>query len=312
VLTDGKGEYEIDGLSGSATYKIRAEKWNYYTFESPSIPAVDGSRIQVSFALDSLVPRELAFVVFPTGAFLGSVLTPGVRVIVVDSARNVPSASYNATVTVSLVGSPPGAILAGTKTLVTSSGAAEFKDLSINLSGTYALSASSPGLTSATSAPIVIGSGPSQAVLLSVSSRLPWQDTGINLQVGDRITITASGVIQFATDGSSSTPDGITATANTNSNGTCTFLLCGGAIHQNTLVARVGSNSLADFTTGFVVGKSLSNKVITIAGRLYLGYNDGFVLVDRSGLDIGGVGDNSGSFSASLVVVPALASGTRR
>jgi pimeloyl-ACP methyl ester carboxylesterase len=35
---------------------------------------------------------------------------------------------------------------------------------------------------------------------------------------------------------------------------------------------------------------------------LFLGFNDGFVTCDRSGLDGGGVGDNNGSFSATITI----------
>jgi len=68
-------------------------------------------------------------------------------------------------------------------------------------------------------------------------------------------------------------------------------------------VGRIGSSDLTDFTTGFFVGSNF-NEVATETGRLFLGYNDGFVRPDRSGLDSGAVGDNSGSFIAEIAIAP--------
>ena len=80
---------------------------------------------------------------------------------------------------------------------------------------------------------------------------------------------------------------------------TCTFLVCGAAIPQGALVGRIGSSALTDFSTGFVAGANYS-AVAAASGRLYLGFNDGFVLVSRSGLDAGGVADNTGAFTVTV------------
>ena len=41
---------------------------------------------------------------------------------------------------------------------------------------------------------------------------------------------------------------------------------------------------------------------------MFLGLNNGFVKCDRSGLDVGAVGDNNGSFSATVTISPASGS----
>jgi len=65
------------------------------------------------------------------------------------------------------------------------------------------------------------------------------------------------------------------------------------------LVGRIGSPALTDFTNGFFVGPSFT-ATATSTGRLFLGMN-GFVLIDRSGLPEGIV-NNSGSFSTTITV----------
>src|SRR5204862_42283 len=73
-------------------------------------------------------------------------------------------------------------------------------------------------------------------------------------------------------------------------------------------VGRYGStNPSADWS--YIKGYDSFTKVIdnttNSSGRLFLGFNDGFVMCNRSGLDIGGVGDNSGSFSANITITHA-------
>lgn len=136
---------------------------------------------------------------------------------------------------------------------------------------------------------------------VSVSSQAAWQDSGCDVTSGDRISISASGTIRFDSAGATASPNGSGRGAATAGPGGCTFLLCGSSIPQHSLVGRIGSNSLQNSTAGFFVGSSFST-TSSSTGRLYLGFNDGFVRPDRSGLDSGGVGDNSGTFSATITV----------
>ena len=138
-----------------------------------------------------------------------------------------------------------------------------------------------------------------------VSSQSAWQDTGIVVNKGDTITIKSKGSIQFNSDGLIVTPDGL-VTHGINEYATkdgdiCVFPICGENIPSNSLVGRIGTPDLNDYTNGFFVGSDFS-MVADKSGNLLLGFNDQFVKPDRSGLDSGGVGDNSGAFNAIIVI----------
>ena len=122
--------------------------------------------------------------------------------------------------------------------------------------------------------------------------------------MGDVITITAEGEIFFA--GCCSTgPNGADPVTFANVNpadGTCSYLICGqpdDTVPAHSLVGKIGTTDLTDFLDGFFVGDNLTFTA-TQAGNLLLGYNDGFVFPDRSGLNSAGVNDNSGSFTATI------------
>lgn len=140
----------------------------------------------------------------------------------------------------------------------------------------------------------------------SVSPRLGWQDTGINVNKGDKIRIVASSAIQFDSDGNKASADGVIAPEHYGyakaNEGICHFLMCGDDIPSHSLVGRINNLDLKNFEDGFFIGTSatiIANK----EGKLYLGFNDGFVLIDRSGFDSGGVQDNSGEFLVKIVVL---------
>ncbi len=152
---------------------------------------------------------------------------------------------------------------------------------------TLLLGSSSP--LAATATPTV-----ATTTTFSVSSNIGWQDTGLDVVAGDLLEITASSSIRFDSAGRMADPDGQPdGDAVPCSNGLVPAVFC------HTLVGRIGSSgSLADLS-GFLVGSSFS-QITTGSGRLFLGFNDGFVKTDRSGLDSGGVGDNSGSYTAQI------------
>ncbi|MDP7179935.1 MAG: hypothetical protein QF824_01580, partial [Candidatus Woesearchaeota archaeon] len=139
---------------------------------------------------------------------------------------------------------------------------------------------------------------------LSLTGKTHWVDTGMDFSEGDILSIEASGTMMFDSDGRASNPDGQVnpssdSIARVDGNGNCKHLLCGDDVASSALVGRIRNNGLGDYSSGFVVGSDFT-KLIGQGGRLYLGYNDGYVRPDRSGLDMGGVGDNSGSFSVTL------------
>jgi len=143
------------------------------------------------------------------------------------------------------------------------------------------------------------------SIEFAVSSTHAWQDTGIFVNKGDIIRIRASGVIHFSTGGTTANPDGeinpeVIHYAGL-SEGNCRYLICKQALQAHTLVGRIGDSDLKDYTTGFSIGSDFSI-VADKPGTLLLGFNDGFVEADRSGLDSGGVGDNSGSFDTLITI----------
>jgi hypothetical protein len=124
-----------------------------------------------------------------------------------------------------------------------------------------------------------------------------WLDTGLIINSGDTFRVEATGSIQFDTLGKIADPDGV---PDGDGEPSASNTLVPGIASQ-TLVGRIGtSGSLAD-QTGFLVGSSHRQTAIT-SGTLFLGFNDAYVVVDRSGLDVGAVGDNSGSFEVSIVI----------
>lgn len=131
---------------------------------------------------------------------------------------------------------------------------------------------------------------------VTVSSKVAWTDTGLDVQAGDLISITASGTVIFDSAGESATPDGRPDRGN--GCGCNHLVFC--AVPQS-LVGWIGDASSLTEPGGFFVG-SVFDGVASTSGKLFLGFNDGFVKCDRSGLDVGGVGDNSGSFTAEVEI----------
>lgn len=133
-----------------------------------------------------------------------------------------------------------------------------------------------------------------------------WQDTGLYVDSGDTIEIKSSGTIQFDSGGRKASPDGEINPAGpyfaqANPYGICRFLICRERFPALTLVGRIGTADLKDYGNGFNAG---SHFIMTAdkPGNLLLGFNDEFVDADRSGLDSGGAGDNSGSFTSLITV----------
>ena len=112
-----------------------------------------------------------------------------------------------------------------------------------------------------------------------VSARQAWQDTGIDVRVGDLISVSPTGTIMFTSVRSDTAPPAGAA-------GMATAAAPRPDLHIGALLGRIGADGQP-----FLVGASLDSMRATRAGRLYLGVND-----DR--LD-----DNSGQFRAVVSVI---------
>lgn len=94
---------------------------------------------------------KLAFLVQPSDALPGEVITPVIEVAIQDAAGNTVTTAEDR-VTVALGANPAGASLSGSASTYPSSGVARFR-LSVNKAGSgYTLTASAPGLAGDTSA----------------------------------------------------------------------------------------------------------------------------------------------------------------
>ena len=120
---------------------------------------------------------------------------------------------------------------------------------------------------------------------LDVSGRKEWTSTGITVQEGQRVTITATGEVKFSHDDPPEGPNGGGKPCYPNP-----------AIHRwtfpapnlscHSLLGRIGHDG-----TPFEIGRSTTFRA-TASGLLYLGVNDNFF------------GDNSGSWTVVVTVPP--------
>ncbi len=119
-----------------------------------------------------------------------------------------------------------------------------------------------------------------------------FQDTGVDVAVGDTLNINASGQIFFANRSSGFTnPDGLGPELSNP-----TFFggnLLPSAVNVS-LVGKIGTSPVPESGPGLGAGSIGSNysQVMTTAGRLFLAYNDG----------VGSFGDNSGFFDTEIEV----------
>lgn len=120
-----------------------------------------------------------------------------------------------------------------------------------------------------------------------------WIYTELAVFSGEVIKINAAGTIAYDSSGRIATPDG-SQPQSLSSNSLVPTLTHG------SLVGRIGDGSLKNLS-GFLVGSSVC-KTDDKAGSLFLGFNDGYVQEDRNDLNIGGVGDNSGSFKVDITI----------
>ena len=120
-----------------------------------------------------------------------------------------------------------------------------------------------------------------------------WTYADVGVSAGELFAMNATGVISYDSSGGSAIPEGSLPRMFVPN--TLVPILPHGA-----LVGRIGDRPLED-ADGFFVGSSFC-QMADRTGGLFLGFNDGYVETGRSGLDIGGVGDNAGNFTVSITV----------
>ncbi|HEU4994843.1 MAG TPA: hypothetical protein VFT29_08485 [Gemmatimonadaceae bacterium] len=106
-----------------------------------------------AFAVNA-APTKLGFVVQPSGAGAGGVITPSIQVAVQDAqGATVPGATNSVTLAITSGTGTAGAVLGGTLTRAAVNGVATFNNITVDRAGTgYTLTATATNLTSATSA----------------------------------------------------------------------------------------------------------------------------------------------------------------
>src|SRR5712691_7075991 len=101
-------------------------------------------------------PDALSFVVQPSSATAGNIITPAIQVLVRDSL-GIPDSAFVGTITMSISVNPVGGRLSGTLSIAPVNGIALFGDLVISASGTgYVLQATASGATTASSGQFTI------------------------------------------------------------------------------------------------------------------------------------------------------------
>jgi hypothetical protein len=113
---------------------------------------------------------------------------------------------------------------------------------------------------------------------VSVPGAQPWTDTGVSVQAGDSVSITADGIIRIAGSDPGKTPDGAPgciATDSPTDSWEAPGLTCW------SMIGQIGSNA------AFEVGSN-DTFTATSSGELFLGVNDDYFP------------DNSGAWSASI------------
>jgi len=113
-----------------------------------------------------------------------------------------------------------------------------------------------------------------------VEGKRPWTDTGIDLSVGDSVSVNAGGNVAFSRGGQAIGPQGDQPSCAVFRNPRVAYIARDLRCHS--LIGRIGAAG-----TLFEVGASMQFRA-PVAGRLYLGVNDNFFP------------DNSGSWTAAI------------
>jgi hypothetical protein len=164
----------VNGVATFADLSINAVGTGYELKASATaLPAVSSSEFDVTPG----APAALAFVVQPSSAIAGSVITPAITVKVVDAFGNtVTTASTQVTIGFNGI---IDALLAGTKTVNAVNGVATFSDIAISPTlGGIKLKATASGLTAAISTSFDILPVPGVTLQWTGANSSNWDDPG--------------------------------------------------------------------------------------------------------------------------------------
>ena len=208
-------------------------------------------------------PVKLAFIVQPSNAVTGGVISPAVQVAIQDANGNTVTAAANP-VTLALTS---GAGLQGTLTATPQNGVATFGNLSLSAPGSYTLSATSPGLTAATSAGFTVTTPVKLAFLVQPSNAL----TGVAISPAVQVAIQDANGNTVAAD---TNPVAIALVGSTDLGGTLTATPYNGiATFSNLMVSSEGSYTLSATSSGLAAATSTSFIVTSPPATYYLSPN---------------------------------------
>jgi hypothetical protein len=216
-----------------------------------------------SAAFTVTTPVKLAFLVQPSNAATGVVISPAVQVAIQDAAGNTVTAAANP-VTLALTSA---AGLQGTLTATPQNGVATFSNLSVSAPGTYTLSATSPGLTATTSAGFTVTTPVKLAFLVQPSNAV----TGAAIAPAVQVAIQDANGNTVAAD---TNPVAITLVGSTELGGTLSVIPQKGvATFSNLTVSSQGSYTLSATSSGLTAATSTSFTVTSPSATYYLSPN---------------------------------------
>jgi hypothetical protein len=216
-----------------------------------------------SAAFTVTTPVKLAFLVQPSNAVTGGVISPAVQVVIQDAGGNTVTAAANP-VTLALTS---GAGLQGTLTATPQNGVATFSNLSVSTAGSYTLSATSTGLTAATSAAFTVATPVKLAFLVQPSNAL----TGASISPAVQVAIQDATGNTVAGD---TNPIAIALVGNTELGGTLSVTPQNGvATFSNLTVSSQGSYTLSATSSGLTAATSTSFIVTSPPATYYLSPN---------------------------------------
>ena len=203
AVASGGGTITGGTQTSATTGKAAATSWVLGTTVGANTVVASAGGASATFTATGTFgdPKKLGFLTQPSNAAIGAVITPAIRVAVLDSLNNVVTTATSS-ITIAL-GSGTGTLSGGTGTLTVAAvaGIATFSTVSINTAGAFTIVASTTGLTSATSnsfgifgavAKLGFTTNPigGTAGQLLQSIRVAVQDAGGNTVTTDTRTIT--------------------------------------------------------------------------------------------------------------------------
>lgn len=230
-----------------------------YTLSATSIPLTSATSTAFTVAGPA---TKIAFTSSPSNANAAAVFTTQPTVAVQDSSGRTVTTSTNP-VTLSITGSPAGAVLScTTNPLTASAGSATFTGCSVNKTGTYTLTATGAGFTTA-SISLTIATGP--ATTLGFTTQ-PSGSTGsvpfatqpaISIQdAGGNAVTTSTATVNLALTSGSGALLNCAASAVSAVNGVASFAGCS--------IDKTGSYTLTATSAGLIY--TLSTTTVIAAG----------------------------------------------